>query len=82
MFTTDTRGVTVTDRTPALADVAAELDPDAIYADEMLTEAGDDLLRATAAAERTAKVHSAGRRTFGANQSHSARAWTGAGEVD
>ena len=70
--------LTLTDRTPALA----ELDPDAVYADEMLTEASDDLLRETARTERTARVRAAGRSNLGANQSHTARAWTGAGDVD
>lgn len=70
--------LTITDRTPALA----ELDPDAAYADEMLTEAGDNILRQTAAGERTATVKGNNRRVFGANQSHSSRAWSGSGEVD
>lgn len=70
--------LTITDRTPALA----ELDPDAIYADEMLTEAGDNLLRETARGERTATVKSGRRSSWTAPQSHTARAWTVNGSVD
>lgn len=56
--------------------VPTELDP------QVGEQLGDEILLGTAGKERTATVGSTGRRNSGAVQSHQARAWTNAGNVD
>src|SRR5262245_20293075 len=73
------------ERTPIMFTATVTGEVTEIHPDTVTTDAGpmgDDILRSLAAIERTATVKASGRRVFGANQSHSSRAWSGGGEVD